>query len=746
MAPRLPQFQRFFYSHYFFGGLRQSLGTLLPAILLGGIFKLYDIGVIAALGALCVAIIDQPGGPRRYRTNEMLGGILLGTLTVVVTGFASSHPALIWLLVPSLCFLFSMFTVFGRRGGLIGFACLLLMTLTMHTPLQPQQVLIHSFYSFAGGLFYFVFSFLLSRLLWYREEQQALSVALFATSDYIAARAQFYDTHSDLDECYRQLIRTQADMTDKHQAARDMVLRELPKGHGWGEHHRVTLLSLFVDMVNLLDTLVATHTDYATLRRQLPDSDILMFSRDALAKLSIHVGRIALNVSRNKKVKRRSNVKAELRAIEYELEAYRKRGLDEEQPEVYALLVQILRRLRNAARIVERMAETTQPHTSASVDVQLDKSLSRFLTRQELRFGMLTSNLRLDSSHFRYASRVSIAALVGMTVTALLAQFMSGRDIATNLTAHSYWIILTILIVMKPGFALTRQRNGWRLGGTLIGCGLAFMLFSATQNLDIYFAVLVAACILGNSLVQLNYMLAAIFNTVFALLIFRFLAPIGASVIGERLIDTVIGCALALSCSYILPWWEHSFMGPLAQAAKDANQEYLETGLRYAALSRERLEANDLPEADLATLEAERDEADVAWRLARTTVHIAFSNFASAFYRMMGEPVAQQRNIPELNHLLIQNHVLASQISASIPILATLPAVPEGVQKSLDAILLLLNNQNADPPASIETEGELASLAYPLRQMVKAAQLIRQEMRALEPAQAPAGALAPGAP
>src|SRR3546814_10029387 len=96
-----------------------------------------------------------------------------------------------------------MFTVFGRRGGLVGFACLLLMTLTMHTPLQPQQVLSYSAYSFAGGLLYFVFSFAVNRLWWYREEQQTLSVALFATADYIAARAQFYDIDSDLDACYR---------------------------------------------------------------------------------------------------------------------------------------------------------------------------------------------------------------------------------------------------------------------------------------------------------------------------------------------------------------------------------------------------------------------------------------------------------------------------------------------------------------------------------------------------------------
>jgi hypothetical protein len=99
---------------------------------------------------------------------------------------------------------------------------------------------------------------------------------------------------------------------------------------------------------------------------------------------------------------------------------------------------------------------------------------------------------------------------------------------------------------------------------------------------------------------------------------------------------------------------------------------------------------------------------------------------------MMDEPIKQQKHVPELNNLMIQNHVLASQISAAIPILASLRVVPEGIQKSLDAVGELLEGNDANPPISIETEGELATLAYPLRQMVKAAQLIRQEMRGVE--------------
>ena len=206
---------------------------LLPVLVLGGLFGHYATGLVATFGAQCLAIIDQPGGPQRHRTNEMLGGALLGTLTVIITGLASTHPVLIWLAVIAQCFVFSMFTVFGKRGGLIGFAALLLMTLTMHSPLEPDQVLAHAAATLGGALFYVAFSLGFSRLFWLREEQQAMSVALFATADYVAARAAFYDATSDLDDAYRALIQSQSVMTEKHQAARDMVLRACRAARAW---------------------------------------------------------------------------------------------------------------------------------------------------------------------------------------------------------------------------------------------------------------------------------------------------------------------------------------------------------------------------------------------------------------------------------------------------------------------------------------------------------------------------------
>jgi uncharacterized membrane protein YccC len=734
MTSTTSQLQRFFYSHYFFGGLRQSIGVLLPAFVLWGIFGWVAGGFVAAVGAGCVAILDQPGGPRRYGINGMAAALCLSSLTTAITGLASSYALAIWLTVPALCFAFSMLTVYGKHGGLLGFACLLIMTLTMRIPMAPADVWQHTLTSFLGGAFYLAYSAIAHRVLWHREEQQALSVALFATADYIAARACFYDVHLDLEDSYRQLVRHQSAMTDAHQVARDMVLRELPRStRSRGDRLRQGLLNLFVDMVGLLDSMVATHTDYATLRRALPDNDFLLFTRDAMVKLANNIGGLALNVARNRHTRVRNSVKAELRAMEFELQQLRESGMAQSDPELYALLVQVLRRIRNVTNRVDRMAAHTQSQVLSAADTTREnKTLDRFLTRQQWHSDMLVRNLNMQSVHFRYALRVAVAAMAAMAIGLAMGHAPIVRTLDPGMAGHSYWIILTVLIIMKPGFALTRQRNGWRLMGTLLGCGFALILFALVDNQAIFLFTLVICSILGYALVQVNYTLSALANTMLVLLVFHLLIPGSNAVVGERLIDTLIGSTLALACSYILPAWERHNLDALARALQTANLEFLRSGLDYVRAERAARSGGTTPANDTRT------EAQVNWNVARKNVHLAFSNYTAAFHRMMDEPVRRQRHVPALNRLLIQNHTLASQIAAVIPHLARMDGEPRGIAQAIEATLNLLQDRDATPPKVIETEGDLASIAYPLRQMTKAAQVIRENMSKLEPAASPA--------
>src|SRR5690606_5874542 len=153
------------------------------------------------------------------------------------------------------------------------------------------------------------------------------------------------------------------------------------------------------------------------------EGDAVVIARDALRKLAANLDRIALNVARNRRRRNPHSLKPELRALEFELRGLREQVLSKGAPEVYALLLQLLRRLRRANELVLRMADNTRRGGSTKlVDERLNRALDRFLSRRKWRLGMLTSNLRLDSSHFRYAVRVMVASAAGMMLSTLLGR------------------------------------------------------------------------------------------------------------------------------------------------------------------------------------------------------------------------------------------------------------------------------------------------------------------------------------
>ena len=705
-ATRLTRIQRFVYSHHFIGGVRRGAGVLLVfalGLLLPGATSQ---ALIAALGALCVAIIDQPG-PLVLRRREMLGGLILGTLAVSLTGVASSHP--VWLLVAVVgqTFFFSMLAVYGKRGGIIGLACLILTVVTMHSSLTPDQVLEHALVTLSGAAIYIAFSSFASRPLQVREEEQSLAVALLSTADYVAARAEMYDADVDIDEHYRQLISKQSTMSDQHQAARDMILRRMNRASVEKSPRRRMVWNVFIDMINMLDMLVGTHTDYTLLQRSLGQTDTLLFMRDALLKMSLELERIALAVTQERRLMRRNSVKAELRALEYDIELMKRQGFATDNPEVYSLCVQILRRLRNVNRCIERMLAQTQLPSDATAlrPAQLDTSLTDFLSRQSFNPKLLTTNLRFDSPPFRFSLRVSLAVAVGLAIGLAIPQ----------IGPHAYWIVLTIVIIMKPGFALTRQRNTARLIGTLMGCGLAFLLFYITTNDHVLLTTLVVSLIAGFSFILVNYLIASIFNTVTVLIMLHFLLPDTFGLVGERALDTTIGSLVALAFSYVMPWWEARSLPSLADAAIRANERYLKAGLEHVQPSNEatqKTSAND-------------------WPLARRNTLVAFSNFAEAFYRMMGEPPARQAHVAEYNNLLIQNHVLATEIATTIQQLQAQPELPEPAMaflKEMDMALVNRDLQRASQELAIDLSAYPgADWIYPIKQLQRAIQSIVRE-------------------
>ena len=179
-------------------------------------------------------------------------------------------------------------------------------------------------------------------------------------------------------------------------------------------------------------------------------------------------------------------------------------------------------------------------------------------------------------------------------------------------------------------------------------------------------------------------------------------------------------------------------MPSLSRAAINANREYLRAGLHY-----------------VDTLQAHKKEpqnsdvhhAEVAWRLARKNVYVALGNFAEAFYRMMLEPRTRQWHVVEFNNLMIQTHMLASQINAVMHALTTSAQANPIVTHHLSQIVPHLQADRSAPLPALPTsivDGSLPNFAYPMTQMQKTIMNIDAEIAIIHsnisPTLSPSGA------
>ncbi len=711
------EIRKFLYSQYFFGGLRIAVGVSLPTVLCLVVFHDRDLGFTIATGALGACVVDMPG-PLKYKHNEMLACSVIGFLAALATGLATPNMFALWLTMVPLTFVLSLIVVYGNRWPQISFATLFMMVMTLEEKLTPLEALINAAWILAGGLWYTYWATVVSRWQARRIEQQALAESLFACADYLLARAAFYDLDTDLDECYRNLVAKQITAVETQETARDIVLRNLPKlRRAKLDPARTTMFNLFINSVDLHELFVGAHTDYPLVRNTFGGTDLIIFYRDLICKAAADLEEIGLAVLENRTPHSRISVKAELRAIEYEIELMRNKNFPATNAEAYAAVLATFRRIWSATRLIERMRRNLSGSGSPHTELKIDKALTRFLQRRRMSPLLIFSNLTMRSPSFRHALRVTIAVAVG---------FWLGRLLPLT---NAYWIVMTSIIILKPGYSLTKQRNTQRIVGTLIGCAASLALIFTIKDPHLLFVIMFASMVMSYSLLLFNYTASVVFTSSYVLLMFHLLAPGSMRIIGERAIDTVIGCMIAIAASRLFPYWEYRLMGKLVTDMLAATRKYFEAAWRAgrgttAPVAPVAAEAGDgagaaavaAPTTATAAAEASGLDSDYPYRLARKNVHIAFANLGQAFQRMMIEPKAHQRFVPELNDLLVQTHVLGAQITAAAPLIRSASAALGGLadpqarddgalRRGLAAVLDNLEKAEAgEPPPAHQVE------------------------------------------
>jgi uncharacterized membrane protein YccC len=96
-----------------------------------------------------------------------------------------------------------------------------------------------------------------------------------------------------------------------------------------------------------------------------------------------------------------------------------------------------------------------------------------------------------------------------VTIALLLGYIVSRFDILG--IGHSYWILITIIAILKPAYATTKHRNLLRLFGTLAGAILAYIILYFIGEPTTLLIILLVSMIICFSLLKSNYFWAVLF-------------------------------------------------------------------------------------------------------------------------------------------------------------------------------------------------------------------------------------------
>lgn len=626
----IQEYKRFVNSYHFNNAIRITIGVALPAIVLG-YFKLLPVGLLLSLGAIATSTADITG-PIQRRVTAMLITTLLNFVISIIVGYSHKHIFLLGVIIALLCFFLSIISIYGNRVSAIGLAGLIIMVLTMNNTARGWNVLWQSLYIMLGGVWYMLLGLALFRMRPYRLVQQALGDSIIAIGDYLKTRSYFYDKNVDYEKTYKNLMLQQEAVHDKQEQLREMIF----KSRAITSQSTVTgrtLLIIFIESIDLFEKATTTIYNYESMHRRFDETGILPLFQNMILEMVSELHATGLAVQSGRPAGVSENLNNKLKALKTDFEKFIH---THRRPENIAPLVH-MRKIMQAIEDMVIRIYTLRHYTGYDKKrvkhYKLSDNYDSFVTPSSIDFQLLKENLSFRSNNFLHALRVTIATTLGYAISILLH------------LEFSYWVLLTILVILKPSYSLTKKRNYHRLLGTiigvLVGIGLLFLIASPEGRV----AVMILFILASYSFIGTNYFIGVVFMTSYVIMFFYIINSNNfVSVIENRVIDTAIGSAIAFLSTYILvPSWE-----------KAQIKNYMQMALEKSALYFKKV-AESFVSGRLEEMQ---------YRFVRKEAFIAQSNLSGAFNRMMNEPKSKQDNIKKIHQFTVLIYTLNSHVAA----------------------------------------------------------------------------------
>jgi uncharacterized membrane protein YccC len=586
---------------------RNALGVALP-LAAGYLLGSLPAGLIVSSGALNVCFTDGDD-PYRQRARRMLLGTLLVGLAVM-TGTLSGHNPLINIAIAGVwAFAAGMMVAVSQTATDLGVVTLVTLVVYSAQPLEPHRAVSAGMLAIAGGLLQTLFALALWPVEGYKPERRALAnlfeelaraaASPAASSEAPSASAQAVEAHNTLaglgpihtveTDRYRSLL-NQAERMRLSLLTLSRLRVRIGREKEGGEE--TAALDRFFELCSRL---------LAAIGRSLRSNDSLDPHPDRLDQ------------------------------IDALAEVLRVRQAGAESDILSALVGDTLHQVDALAGQLRSAVELAS-HATPEGQAEFDRTQSRAHWTLRLRGSLATirANLTFESAAFRHAIRLAVCVTLGAAI---------GRAVSWHRT---YWLPMTVAIVLKPDFTATFSRGVLRVVGTLSGLAFATVLFHIVSTTVMTQIVLIALLtFVLRSLGAANYGILTAAVSALVVLLIGLTGVSAKDVIAARAVNSVAGGALALAAYWLWPTWERYRINENIARLLDAYRNY------FQAICSAYLRPDTPP--------PELDATRQAGRLAR-------SNLEASVARLSAEPYPSQ--LPALNDMLASSHRLVHALMA----------------------------------------------------------------------------------
>jgi len=517
----------------------------------------------------------------------------------------------------------------GRRYATISYGCLVI---SVYSMLGVE--LFDNWYSqplllVAGAAWYGLISTISFLLFPVRQVQDKLSQCYSSLGDFLFAKSNLFDvdmTPSSYQQSMIELSLENGKLVGIFNEMKTALLTRL-KGDRGQKDTRRSLQYYFVAQ-DIHERADSAHIDYQKLVKIFEHSDILFRFQRILFIQAKACKDLSYSILHRETYQHNKRFKPAFANLKLSLEKLRaEQQYDQVWINALFSLYQNLKSIDAQLRNVE---------TERHIKFDKAKHIEHQLKDDDLKGWddmviRIKQHLTPESVLFRHAIRVSIVLLIGYIFVQV-----------TNIE-YGYWILLTALFVSQPNFNATKRRLRLRIVGTLVGIILGYAILYFIPSIEGQLLLLVLSGVLFFELRSKQYAQATAFITILALINFN-LDGMGFEAALPRMIDTVIGCALAwFGVSFIFPDWKFRRLSRTINRSLTAQCDYLAEVIEHYKQGRNH---------------------GLKYRVVRRAAHNNDAEVASLISTLATEPDFDPTQKALAFEFLCLNHTLLSYIAA----------------------------------------------------------------------------------